>query len=70
VRPHTLLERIVAARIAYTGSYLDRPFHFSRANLDRLTTDEPGVAVTDDVLDRAVGAFLATLREDGDVVER
>ena len=59
-RPTTLLERVVAARMAYTGSYLSQPFQFGRANLDDLLGVE-AVAVDEEVLDRVIGSFMRTL---------
>lgn len=59
-RPSTRLERVVAARLAYTGSYLDQPFRFGRAHLDRLTPGEQTVT-TLAALDRIVGAFVNEL---------
>lgn len=61
--PSTRLERVVAARMAYMGAYLDAPFIFGRGNLDRLTEGEPR-ALDDEALDRVVSSFLLALREE------
>ncbi len=59
--PPTQLDRVVAARLAYTGSYLEQPFLFGRENLDRLTKNERQVT-TPEALDRIVGALVDELR--------
>jgi nucleoside-diphosphate-sugar epimerase len=59
-RPSTQLERVLAARLAYTGTYLAQPFQFGRANLDGLTPGEAQVT-TPDALDRIIRAFVQEL---------
>lgn len=63
-RPPTQLDRVVAAHFAYTGRYLDQPFRFGRAQLNRLTVGEPQVT-TRDALDRIVGTFVQEIRSSG-----
>lgn len=59
--PSTRLERIVAARMAYTGAYLDMPFVFGRDHLDRLTRGESQV-LDDEALERVVSSFVGELK--------
>lgn len=61
--PRTQLERVVAARIAYTGSYLARPFEFGRATLDSLGV-AAGPTVSPEVLDLIIEQFVESLCAD------
>jgi len=58
--PATLLERIVAARISYTGDYLAQPFTFGRAHLEQLIGSGPA-ALTDASLQRIIGSLIESL---------
>lgn len=54
----TLLERLLAARMTYTGKYVSHRIDFLRDNLQKVTGHEAAVAVTDEVLDRLIRIFL------------
>lgn len=56
----TLLERLVAARLSYSGRYVAQRIDFARDNLVALLGPLPP-AVKPDVLDRIVGTFFETL---------
>lgn len=57
----TLLERLVAARLSYSGRYVAQRLDFARDNLVALLGPLPP-AVKPDVLDRIVGTFFETER--------
>lgn len=56
----TLLERLVAARLSYSGRYVAQRLDFARDNLVALLGPLP-TTVKPDVLDRIVGTFFETL---------
>ncbi|MEV6415252.1 SDR family oxidoreductase [Kribbella sp. NPDC051718] len=58
--PLNQLERVLEARMTYTGKYISRSIRFRRDNLPALGIDDPPT-VTDDVLDRLVGSYAQTL---------
>jgi nucleoside-diphosphate-sugar epimerase len=62
-KPATTLERVVAARVAYTGSYLAQPFTFGRGHLEGVTSLHDAV-VDDDMLDRMIGSYTSGLMAD------
>ncbi|MFI5706949.1 SDR family oxidoreductase [Kribbella sp. NPDC051620] len=59
--PLNQLERVLEARMTYTGKYISHSIKFRRDNLPALGIDEPPT-VSDDVLDRLVGAYAHSLR--------
>ncbi|NEA30519.1 SDR family oxidoreductase [Streptomyces sp. SID13031] len=58
--PLNQLERVLEARMTYTGKYISRSLKFRRDNLPALGIDEPPT-VPDDVLDRLVGSYARSL---------
>lgn len=59
--PLSQLERVLEARMTYTGKYISRSIRFRRDNLAVLTAGEPPT-VSDDVLDQLVGSYARSLR--------
>ncbi|MEU0096332.1 SDR family oxidoreductase [Kribbella sp. NPDC006257] len=60
VAPLNQLERVLEARMTYTGKYISRSIEFRRDNLTVLGVDEPPT-VSDDVLDRLVSNYVQSL---------
>ncbi len=59
--PLNQLERVLEARMTYTGKYISRSIRFRRDNLSALGIDGPPT-VPDDVLDRLVGSYARSLQ--------
>ncbi|WP_344845969.1 SDR family oxidoreductase [Kribbella ginsengisoli] len=59
--PLNQLERVLEARMTYTGKYISRSIKFRRDNLPALGIDDPPT-VSDDVLDRLVGSYARSLQ--------
>jgi nucleoside-diphosphate-sugar epimerase len=57
--PMSHLERVVAARIGYTGNYLFRALQFECDHMRSVIGDQSYPAVSNDVRDLLVGAYLA-----------